>query len=253
MVPETNLNDFVSRLRATGETNLVSIILYGSAVAGDYVVEHSDVNLLCVLRETSFASLQTLAPAVGWWRAQKNRAPLVMGMEELRRSADVFSIELLDMRESYRVLWGEDVLSTLVVPVKLHRVQLEYELREKTILLRQGLLLAAGNASAIWALLLRSLPAFATLFRHALLELGEPATVSKREVVQKLAAKVGCDPGAFLHLLDVREHKADRKTADVNELCGRYLKTVEQVTATVDKMLDSSEPSGAQRRIDEDE
>ncbi len=245
MVPETKINDFVKRLRTVGEANLVSIIMYGSAAAGDYVAEHSDVNLVCVLRETSFASLQTLVPAVRWWREEKNRAPLVMGMEELRRSADVFSIELLDMRQSYRVLWGEDVLSTLVVPVKLHRVQLEYELREKTILLRQGLLLAAGNASAVWELLLRSLPAFATLFRHALLELGEPATVAKREAVQKLADKVGFDPGAFLQLLDLRERKADRKTADVNELCGRYLKTVEQVTAAVDRMLDSSEPSGA--------
>jgi len=245
MVPETKINDFVKRLRTVGEANLVSIIMYGSAAAGDYVAEHSDVNLLCVLRETSFASLQTLVPAVRWWGEEKNRVPLVMGMEELRRSADVFSIELLDMRQSYRVLWGEDVLSTLVVPVKLHRVQLEYELREKTILLRQGLLLAAGNASAVWELLLRSLPAFATLFRHALLELGEPATVAKREAVQKLADKVGFDPGAFLQLLDLRERKADRKTADVNELCGRYLKTVEQVTAAVDRMLDSSEPSGA--------
>jgi len=64
------------------------------------------------------------------------------------------------------------VLGTLVVPVKFHRVQLEYELREKTILLRQGLLRGGGNVDAIWELLLRSLPAFATLFRHALLELG---------------------------------------------------------------------------------
>lgn len=245
MVLETKINDFVSRLRATGEANMVSIILYGSAAAGDYVAEHSDVNLLCVLRETSFASLQTLAPAVGWWREQENRAPLVMGLEELRRSADVFSIELLDMRQSYRVLWGEDVLNTLVVPMKLHRVQLEYELREKTILLRQGLLLAGGNASAIWEILMRSLPAFATLFRHALLELGEPATVSKREAVQKLAGKVGFDAGAFLQLLDIRERKADRKTADVNGLCGRYLKEVEQVTAAVDRMLDSSASGGA--------
>jgi predicted nucleotidyltransferase len=245
MVPETNISDFVSRLRATGEANLVSIILYGSAAAGDYVAEHSDVNLLCVLKETSLASLQALAPAVGWWRGQKNRTPLVMGLEELRRSADVFSIELLDMRQSYRVLWGEDVLSSLVVPMSLHRVQLEYELREKAILLRQGLLVAVGNASTIWELLLRSLPAFATLFRHALLELGEPATVSKREAVQKLADKVGFDPGAFLQLLDIREHKSDRKASDVNELCGRYLKTVEQVTAAVDKMLDSAQPGGA--------
>jgi hypothetical protein len=245
MVPETKINDFVKRLRAAGEANLASIVLYGSAAAGDYVADHSDVNLLCVLKETSFASLQTLAPAISWWREQKHRIPLVLGMEELRHSADVFSIELLDMRQSYRVLWGEDVLSTLVVPMKLHRVQLEYELREKTILLRQGLLLAVGNASATWELLLRSLPAFATLFRHALLELGEPANLSKREAVQKLASKVGFDPGAFLQLLDIREHKPDPKAPDVNDLCGRYLKAVEQVTAAIDTMLDSSQPSGA--------
>src|SRR6266404_2381282 len=177
MVPETNINDFVNRLRATGEANLVSIILYGSAAAGDYVAEHSDVNLLCVLRETSFAFLQTLAPAVGWWREQKNRIPLVMGMEELKRSADVFSIELLDMRESYRVLWGEDVLSTLAVAVKFHRVQLEYELRE----------------------------------------LGEPAADANREAAKNLAEQVGFAPCAFLQLLVPRERKADSKATDVNE------------------------------------
>ena len=245
MVPETKISDFVNRLRATGEANLVSVILYGSAAAGDYVADHSDINLLCVLRETSLASLQMLGSAIDWWREQKNRIPLVMGMEELERSADVFSIEFLDMRESYRVLWGQDVLSALAIPVKLHRVQLEYELREKTILLRQGLLLAGGNASAIRDLLLRSLPAFATLFRHALLESGEPANVSKREAVQKLANIVGFDPGAFLQILDIRERKVDSKSMDVNDLCSRYLKTVEQVTAAVDKMLDSAEPSDA--------
>ena len=243
MVPETKINDFVNRLQAAGEANVVSIILYGSAVAGDHVADYSDVNLLCVLRETSFSSLQALAPAVAWWGQQKNRTPLLLGVEELKRSADVFSIELLDMRQSYRVLSGEDVLSTLAIPVNLHRVQLEYELREKTILLRQGLLLAAGNTRAMWDLLVRSLPAFATLFRHALIELGEPGKLSKREAVQKLADKVGFDPGAILQLLDIREHKAEPKAVDVNELCGRYLKTVEQVTAAVDKMLDSAAPA----------
>jgi predicted nucleotidyltransferase len=240
MIPETNINDFVSRLRQAGGTNLLSVILYGSAATGDYVPDHSDVNLLCVLRETSFEHLRKLAPVVESWTKSKNRMPLVMGTEELRRSADVFSIELMDMRDRYRVLWGEDVLGALVVPVTFHRVQLEYELREKTILLRQGLLGAAGNASILWDIMLRSLPTFATLFRHTLLELGEPATSSKQEAVQQLAVKVGFDPGAFLQLMAIREKKTDRQSVDINELCGRYLMTVEQVTSAVDKMLDSS-------------
>lgn len=237
MVPEKLISDFVNRLRAAAGANLRSVILYGSAAAGDYVPDYSDVNLLCVLGDTSFASIRALAATVAWWTKQKHRVPLLMSEEELRRSADVFSVEFLDMKQSYRVLWGEDTLNGLAIPMQFHRAQVEYELREKTILLRQRLLMAAGDAAAMWELLLRSVPAFATLARHALIALGETGAASKREAVEKLAAKVGFDASAFSQLLDIRERKADRKTFDVDELFARYLKAVEQITAAVDRML----------------
>jgi predicted nucleotidyltransferase len=238
MVPEKLINEFVERIRAAAGTNLVAVILYGSAAAGDYVSDHSDVNLLCVLRETSFAAIAALAPAVEWWGRQKHHAPLLMGADEMRRSADLFSIEFLDMRRHYRVLWGEDVLKTLEIPMRLHRAQVEYELREKTILLRQRLLAGALNDEAKWELLLRSLPAFGTLFRHALIALGDAGAGSKREAAAALAGKLGIDTSVFGELLDIRERKKDRKTARVDEVFARYLKLVEQVTAAVDKMLD---------------
>jgi predicted nucleotidyltransferase len=238
MVPEKLISDFVSRLRAAAGTNLRSVILYGSAAAGDYVPDYSDVNLLLVLGDTSFALIQALAATVAWWTKQKHRVPLLMSEEELGRSTDVFSVEFLDMKQSYRVLWGEDALKELAIPMRFHRAQVEYELREKTILLRQRLLMVAGDSNAKWELLLRSVPAFATLARHTLIALGEAGAASKREAVEKLAAKVGLDASALSQLLEIRERKADRKTFDVDELCARYLKAVEQITAAVDKMLD---------------
>ncbi len=238
MVPDKLINDFVERIRVAAGTNLVAVILYGSAAAGDYVAEHSDVNLLCVLGETSFAAIEALAPAVAWWCKQKHREPLLMSAEEMRRSADVFSIEFLDMKRHYRVLWGEDVLTTLEIPMRLHRAQVEYELREKTILLRQRLLMAGGNAEAKWELLLRSLPAFGTLFRHALMALGDAGAGSKREAAAALGGKLGIDASVFTELLDLRERKKDRRSAKLDEIFTRYLKLVEQVTAAVDKMLD---------------
>jgi predicted nucleotidyltransferase len=105
MVPEKLIDEFVERMRAAAGTNLLAAILYGSAAAGDYVADHSDVNLLCVLSETSFAAIVALAPAIEWWGKQKHREPLLMSAEDVRRSADVFSIEFLDMRRHYRVLW----------------------------------------------------------------------------------------------------------------------------------------------------
>ena len=127
---------------------------------------------------------------VDWWRRKKNPAPLVMTREELEHSADVFSIELLDMQHRHRVLFGDDVMTALQIPLSLHRVQLEYELREKLILLRQRLLETGDNDRALWELLLGSVSAFATLFRHALLALGDAAPHSKREAIQILATKI---------------------------------------------------------------
>jgi predicted nucleotidyltransferase len=232
------VDEFVERMRAAAGTNLLSVILYGSAAAGDYVSDHSDVNLLCVLGDTSFASLQVLAEPIEWWDKKKHRAPLLLGAEEVRRSADVFSIEFLDMRRHYRLLWGEDILKSLEIPMRLHRVQLEYELREKTILLRQRLLMVSGNDDAKWDLMLRSLPAFGTLFRHALIALGDAGGGTKRETAATLASKISVDANVFGELLDIRERKKDRKAARVDDVFARYLKLVEQVTAAVDRMLD---------------
>jgi hypothetical protein len=242
MVPEEKIkkiNDFVGRLRAAAGSNLESVILFGSAVAGDFHPEFSNVNLLCVLRDSSFVALQALAPAVKWWDKQKQPPPLFMTRQEIERSTDVFTIELLDMQLHHRVLFGDDVVQNLSIPANLHRVQVEYELREKLALLRQHVVLASGDDSRLWELLVRSVSSFATLFRHALMVLGFEAPVGKREAVLALSKQIGFDPSAILQVLDVRERKADRKKFNVADVVSRYLSTVEQVTAAVDKMLDA--------------
>jgi hypothetical protein len=162
-----------------------------------------------------------------------------MTRDEIARSTNVFTIELLDMQQHHRVLFGEDVLQGLSIPANLHRVQVEYELREKLTLLRQHLLLASGNESRLWELLLRSVSSFATLFRHALIVLGHNAPVGKREAVQALSKEIGFDGSGILQVLDVREKKSDRRKLDVADVFSRYLAALEQVTAAVDKMLDS--------------
>ncbi|MGA8501999.1 MAG: nucleotidyltransferase domain-containing protein [Candidatus Sulfotelmatobacter sp.] len=239
MVPEKNINEFVTRLRAAAGANLESVILFGSAVDGDFHPEFSNVNLFCVIRDSSFAALEALAPAVKWWNAQKQPPPLFMTRDEIRCSIDVFTIELLDMQQHHRVLFGEDVIQGLSIPANLHRVQVEYELREKLALLRQHLLLAAGNDSRMWELLLRSVSSFATLFRHALIVLGHDAPGGKREAVQALSKQIGFDPSGILQVLEVRERNADRKKYNVVDVFSRYLAALEQVAAAVDKMLDS--------------
>ncbi len=245
MIPEKKLEDFVKRMCGAAGTNLESVILYGSAVAGDYHPEFSNLNVFCVLRDSSFASMQAMAPVARWWEGQKQPPPLYMTRCELECSTDVFTIEMLDMQQHHRVLFGEDVLLGLRIPMYLHRVQVEYELREKLLLLRQQMLLASDSKRRLWNLLVRSAPSFVTLFRHALIALGHAAPVNKRETIAAIAERLSSDMSPIQQVLDVREHKANPREMDVHNLFARYLIVVEQVTAAVDKALGADAPAGS--------
>jgi hypothetical protein len=240
MIPAETIDDFVRRVREAGGSNVECVILFGSAVAGDFHDGLSNINLLCVLRDCSFGSLKALTPVAKWWDQQKQPPPLCMTRQELEHSTDVFTIELLDMQQHHRILFGDDVLQALKIPMDLHRVQVEYELREKLILLRQHLLLAAESESRLWELLLRSAASFTTLFRHALIALGDATHPARRDAVQALSRRVSFDSSAILQVLDVREQKIDRKTIAIHDLVARYLAAVEKVTAAVDVALDSN-------------
>lgn len=240
MIPMEIVDEFVKRVRDAAGTNVESVILFGSAVAGDFHEGLSNLNLLCILRDSSFQSLQALAPVAKWWNKHKQPPPLCMTRNEIERSTDVFTIELLDMQQHHRVLFGQDVLTGLKIPMDLHRVQVEYELREKLILLRQHILVVSENEGRLWELLLRSAPSFATLFWHALIALGDTSQGRRRDAVKALLQRLGFDSSGLLQVLDVREKQLERKGINIRELAGRYLAEVERVTSAVDLALDEN-------------
>jgi hypothetical protein len=241
MTEEKVIGEFIERLRAPLAANLVSVILYGSAAEGEFHPEYSDLNLLCVLRDASFPALARMVDVVQWWRGKKHHPPLVLTRQELTASADVFSIEFVDMKQRYRVVFGEDVLRDLNVPMQMHRAQLEYELREKMFLLRQHILLAGNNEKQLWEVMLNSLSSFTTLFRHVLLELGEQTRKHSREAVEELASRLNFDASPFVQLIDVRAKRVDRKGLRAGDVAQRYLSSIERVATAVDTMQSSEE------------
>lgn len=238
MAPRNRADELVRRLTTAAGNNLQSVILYGSAASGEFRTGTSDINLLCILQDSSFGALCLLMPGIKWWTDRRQRLPLFMTREELEHSADVFAIEFVDMKQHYEVLFGEDVLKNLQIPMSLHRVQVEYELREKLLLLRQRALLTGARERKLKSLLFESLPSFVTLFRHALIALGEAPSLSKREAIEVLARRVGFDLTQLNLVLEGRESNIDLSNIDVQSLFANYLKVIEQVVAAVDRMLD---------------
>jgi len=236
MLEERHLTDFADRLKKSGGANLVSVVLYGSAAAQEFHAEFSDVNMLCVLGELAPAHLAALAPAVLEWTRSGHPAPLIFPRHELERAADVFAIEMLDIKQHHRILFGADIFQDLPVPMDRHRIQLEHELRTKLLFLRQHYLLSSADNTRVLNLMLDSVSNFITLFRHTLITLGEIPLKTRREIVQQLAGKIGFDARSFLELLDVRERKLKADTLDAQAVFSGYLQAIENVIQMVDAL-----------------
>src|SRR5260370_42311941 len=187
MQAEKHIAGLVDRMKLATGTNLECLVLFGSAASEDFHAGFSDVNMLCILRELSPATLDTLAPVFAWWTGKRYPAPLVFSRTELERSADVFAIELFDIFERHRVVYGEDIFKTMRVPMDKHRVQLEHDLRAKLLTLRQLYIQAAGDDDRVRKLMLDSVPNLTTLFRHPLMVSGMQAGVHRDDASRVLA------------------------------------------------------------------
>src|SRR3954463_12381417 len=238
------LESLAKKLKTAAGTNLESLILYGSAAEENngFHAGFSDINVLCLVRSLDAAALAQLAPAMKWWDSQKQPAPMLFTTAELLGSADVFPIELRDIKDRHRVLYGPDPVAALNVPRDLHRVQLEHDFRVNVIKLRQRYLASAGDNKATARLMTDSISTFVTLLRHLLIDLKETPPASRDEIVSRAAAHAGFDAAALTALLAVRAGKTpmqelEKQAADA---FSPYLAALEQVLRFVDGVASSA-------------
>jgi hypothetical protein len=231
---EKELSEIVKLLKDAAGENLRAVVLYGSGVDDD-VREHSDLNILCLLQRLTCGALESIRPAALRWLRRGHPAPLVFALEELRNSADVFSIELLDMKTRHRMLEGSDFLASLEVPTAQHRLQVERELRTNVIRLRQSFLRCRGQRSELADLMMASASSFGTLFRHALIAVGQDAPKSNRAAADQLGRLLNMDAGAFHRVMDLREGKSGFREIDLEKVFAAYLDLVTKIAEEIDR------------------
>jgi predicted nucleotidyltransferase len=232
---EDKLLELVDRLKQAQGESLRSVILYGSAAAGEHNEHFSDLNVLCVLTHVTPDELAASASIFEWWRKLGNPSPLLLSEEELHTSTDCFPIEFHDMQERRRVLFGPDVIENLAIDRTFYRAQVEMELRSKLLRLRQKAADVLANQPALLRLMIDSVPNFLVLARHALLVSGLPSGFRKREVVRHLP-DIGVDATPFDTLLDLRDQSKLAGDVDPAALFASYLKQIEALVGHVDQL-----------------
>ena len=179
---DKRLDQLVEKLKKAFGERLVSVVLYGSAAAGDHHAGFSDFNILCVLAELTPRELAAAAEPFRWWREQGSPVPLLLTEPELATSADCFAIEFHDMQSHHQLLFGKDVIPALVVE------DISTAHRWSTICgpsccgCARRLRAMLADTNLLRRLLLDSVSTFCVLFRHALRLHGVEAPPQKRDV-----------------------------------------------------------------------
>jgi hypothetical protein len=211
---------------------LKSVLLYGSAAAGDFVEGESNYNLLVIAEPLGVAELAAAGPPLAAWDRAGHVSPMLFTPEQLRSSLDAFPIEMLDIQQARRVLHGPDLLADLrIEPIHL-RLAVERELTGKLLALRGKYAVVADDPRAVKQLMLSSLSTFLVLFRAALRLYQEDVPSTKLAATQALARYIEFDPQPFERLLEAKQSDARHGAVDVQ--FSAYLASIETVVRAID-------------------
>lgn len=233
-----HFSGLIDDLKATHGRNLVSVTLYGSAAAGDFIPRHSDYNLLIALHEITPRELREAHACVREWHKLGHPVPVYFTESELNNAADVFPIEFHQMQEAHKVLYGKDVLADLQISDRFLRHQAEYELRSKLLHLRRQYIPASASVEGLKHLMAESLASFAAVFRAVLILHGRRPPVIKHEIVALTVQTLGIDGKPFEKIFNIREDNFGEHLDEVsaNQLFADYMRQIEAVIDSVNKL-----------------
>jgi hypothetical protein len=226
---------FAEQLASTLPTQLKCVLLFGSAAAGDFVAGASNYNLLAVIEPLGMVELDAISPAVVAWNQAGNPIPLFFTPQQLIQGTEAFPIELLDIEQSRRILWGSDLLENVRVETAQLRRQIERELTGKLLKLRGRYMLVRQKPHAVTELMVQSLSTFLVLFRAALRLYQKTVPNIKLEALHALSKHIEFDTKPFERIYELKSQprKGNRVAEPVS--FGSYLGSIEHVTNAIVK------------------
>ncbi len=234
--PDEIFQEFTNDFKNIFGDDLISIILFGSAARGEYIHKRSDINFLITLSDSGMQRLKQAFSLIPKWRKKKVNTPLFLTTQYIQTALDSYPIEFLTMKQHYRVVHGEDVLSGIEIQPEHLRLQCERELRGKLIHLREEYLNTGGKSKRIKHLVRFSLPAFVSIFSALLYLKNTDVPNFKKEIFLNTADIFELDKKVFEKVLKLQENKSKLDKEEIIQLLEQYIDQIQKLTAIVDKL-----------------
>ncbi len=219
----------VADLRNVFGERLSSVVAYGGPVDGN---PHAPLTSLALVTSLAVGDLEGCARRAAHWERMAIATPLLLPVDEFRRSLDAFPLEFTEIMRSHERVYGADPFVGLTIPLDQLRTACETQIKGHLLHLREGFIEAHGSPAAVARLVAASAPAFTALLRNVA-RLSDVRNSDHMTATRAGAQAAGVPDGIVSDLLAL-EQPSDVPASDPARLFPVYLDAVEQLARVVD-------------------
>lgn len=225
------LHAYVKDVKALFREQLEGVLLYGSAVRGEFLVGRSNLNVMWLVSSYDQTLLKGYGSIHRRWSKEQILAPLFLTEEEMGSSAPVFPLEYLEIQEQHRVLGGRDPFVGFRIDTARLVAEVQQGLMGSLFRLRQRYV--EGNATNEAALILMSLSitSLLPLLRGIQRIQGHPVVYQSDAVIKDVAEHLGLDLQGMQDALQLKRGQISPGQEEIPRLFERYLQAVTTLTS----------------------
>ncbi|HEV7595768.1 MAG TPA: nucleotidyltransferase domain-containing protein [Gemmatimonadaceae bacterium] len=229
------LDELVRQLQLAYADALRSVVLFGSAVAGEHRPNKSDYNVLVIVDALPLDRLRAVAAVSRAWAEDGNPPPMTFTTREWKGSADIFPMEYADILERNRVLYGTLPVEGIRVDPGDLRLQVEHQTMGKLLQLRQAIMGAGGDTALQLEVLEKSLSTLMVIFRAIVRLHGQVPSQDYEALTLSVAERAGFSPDPFLTVIRHARGTEKLPRDSASMILEEYLAAMERLVAYLDE------------------
>jgi hypothetical protein len=200
------LQGLIRSAQAAFETNLISIILFGSGAEGQLRTT-SDVNLLFLLSAFIKEQADRLRDPLRVAKAAIRASAMFLLESELEMASNIFAVKFTDIARRHQVLYGTDPFAQLQVSAEARKHRLRQVLLNLQMRMRERYVMVSLREEQL-PLAIADLAGPLRAAAVTLLELEGEQSVSPKQAFEKVAEQLAIpDADSFLHLISEAREK----------------------------------------------
>lgn len=231
------LKSYVKDVVKVYANELEAVLLYGSAVRGEFLPGRSNLNLLLVMSSYDLSVLKKYDSIHKRWSKEQVVVPLFLTAADLQSASFAFPLEYQDILECHRLLWGQDPFVGLKIDARYLAGEVLQALRGNLLRLRQRLVEGRSTEEAMTILLSLSITALLPALRGLQRLLGRPILAHGEPLLQDLEVHLEVDLTGLRDALLLKRGHISPGQKEIPRLMDRYLASLTKLMTTAEARI----------------